>query len=126
MNEGDVQKEREVIPNTLSLRSPYAPVVPLQGEVSVANLLTLLDVSPDALIMVDQAGRIALVNSQVEVLFGYPRSELVGKQLEVLLPERFHAAHAVHRHRYPPSPPTPPIALRLDLHVRRTPATDFP
>src|SRR5260370_12745220 len=112
MNEGDVQKEREVIPNTLSLRSPYAPVVPLQGEVSVANLLTLLDVSPDALVMVDQTGRIALVNSQVEALFGYPRSELVGKQLEVLLPERFHAADIVHRDRYaaPPRPrPMPPV-----------------
>src|SRR5260370_29364803 len=110
MNEHDVQKERagaeldptpslaganeepQVIPDTHSRHSPHAPVVHLQGEVSIANLLTLLDVSPDALVLVNQAGRIAHVNSQVEALFGYRRSELVGKQLEVPLPDAFHAA----------------------------------
>jgi PAS domain-containing protein len=111
MNEDDVRKARgadngrEVIPDTRSLHSP----LPLQGEGSWASFLTLLDVSPDALVMVDSAGRIALVNSQVEALFGYPRSELVGKQLEVLLPERFHAAHALHRERYAASPRTRPL-----------------
>jgi len=126
MNEDDVQKEREVILDTRAPHSPYAPVVPLQGEVSVANLLTLLDVSPDALVMVDQTGCIALVNSQVEALFGYPRSELVGKQLEVLLPERFHAAHAVHRERYTASPRIRPMGVGLELYGRRKDGTEFP
>ena len=126
MNEDDVQKEREVIPDTRSLHSPPAPVLPPQGEGSVANLLTLLDVSPDALVMVDQAGRIALVNSQVEGLFSYPREELVGKQLEVLLPERFHTAHAVHRERYAASPRTRPMGAGLELYGRRKDGTEFP
>src|SRR6266705_710553 len=132
MNEDDAQKARgadngrEVIPDTRSLHSPGAPRLPLQGEGSWASFLTLLDVSPDALVMVDAAGRIALVNSQVEALFGYPRSELVGKELEVLLPERFHAAHALHRERYAASPRTRPMGAGLELYGRRKDGTEFP
>jgi PAS domain S-box-containing protein len=144
MNEDDVQKEpegveqdlspsgegvdneREVISSRRSLHSPHAPFVHLRGEVNNANLLTLLDVSPDALVMVDQAGRIALVNSQAEALFGYPRSELVGKQLEVLLPDRFHAAHALHREHYATSPRTRPMGVGLELYGRRKDGSEFP
>ena len=144
MNEDDVQKEpegveqdlspsgegvdneREVIASPRSLHSPHAPFVHLRGGVNNANLLTLLDVSPDALVMVDQAGRIALVNSQAEALFGYPRSELVGKQLEVLLPERFHAAHALHREHYAASPRTRPMGVGLELYGRHKDGSEFP
>ena len=144
MNENDVQKEREgaeldptpsraganneheVIPDTRSRHSPYAPVVHLQGEVSMANLLTLLDVSPDALVIVNQAGRIEHVNNQAEALFGYQRSELVGKQLEVLLPERVRAAHVLHRERYTASPRTRPMGVGLELYGRRKDGTEVP
>jgi PAS domain S-box-containing protein len=132
MNEDDARKakgadnERETIPDIPSLHSPYVPRVTLQGEISEVSLYTLLDVLPDALALVDSAGHIALVNSQAEVLFGYPRSELEGLQLEVLLPERFHAAHALHRERYAVSPRTRPMGAGLELYGRRKDGTEVP
>ncbi len=144
MNEHDVQKEQEgaeldptpsraganneheVIPDTRSRHSPDAPIVHLQGEVSMANLLTLLDVSPDALVIVNQAGRIEHVNNQAEALFGYQRSELEGLQLEILLPERFRAAHVLHRERYAASPRTRPMGVGLELYGRRKDGTEVP
>src|SRR5579864_4155891 len=92
MNEDDQKRERgadderEGRALARSLPAKPAPHVSLQGKGSWANLLTLLEVSPDALVLVDSAGRIASVNSQTEALFGYPRSELEGAALEALLP----------------------------------------
>src|SRR5215813_12435437 len=106
MNADDASKaqgagnESEEIASPSSPHAPHAPRVSLPGEISEASLLTLLDVLPDALVLVDAAGRIVVANSQMEALFGYTRSELDGLQLEVLLPERFHAAHVLHRERY--------------------------
>jgi PAS domain S-box-containing protein len=132
MNEDDGRKakgadnEREAIASPPSLHAPRAPRDPLPGEISEASLLTLLDVSPDALVMVDQAGRIVLVNSQVEALFGYSRSELEGLPLEVLLPERFHAAHLLHRERYAAAPRIRPMGAGLELYGRRKDGTQVP
>jgi len=132
MNADDVWKtrgadnEREAIPDIPSLHSPHVPRVTLQGEISEVSLLTLLDVLPDPLVLVDAAGRIALVNSQAEALFGYPRSDLEGLQLEVLLPERFHAAHVLHRERYAASPRIRPMGAGLELYGRRKDGTEVP
>jgi PAS domain S-box-containing protein len=130
MNADDARKaqgadnEHEAIPNILALHAPRVPRVTLPGEISEASLLTLLDVLPDPLVLIDAAGRIAQVNSQVEVLFGYSRSELEGLQLEVLLPERFHAAHLLHRERYAAAPRTRPMGAGLELYGRRKDGTE--
>lgn len=52
-----------------------------------------VEAAPNAIVMVDATGRITLVNAQVESLFGYPRAELIGQMVEILVPERFRAAH---------------------------------
>ncbi len=132
MNEDDGRKakgadnEREAIASPPSLHAPRTPQVTLQGQINEASLLTLLDISPDALVLVDAAGRIALVNSQLEALLGYPRSELEGLQLEVLLPERFHAAHVLHRERYAAAPRIRPMGAGLELYGRRKDGTEVP
>jgi PAS domain S-box-containing protein len=67
------------------------------GEPADQSLFELLELLPDALLVVDDSGTVESVNRQAEGLFGYSRSELVGKQVEVLVPERFSARHA-HQH----------------------------
>ena len=93
---------------------------------SSASIHPLLDISPDALVIVDRNGNIALVNGQTETVFGYARTELLGQPLEVLLPQRFQVAHPTHRERYFSAPRTRPMGIGLNLVGRRKDGTEFP
>jgi len=95
-------------------------------QISSASFLPFLDISPDALVITNQAGTIAMVNEQATGLFGYPREELLGQQLEVLLPHRFHEIHATHREHYFSAPHTRPMGVGLELFGQRKDGTEFP
>ena len=69
----------------------------------------LLDTAPDAIVVVEERGVISLVNLQAEKLFGYPREELLGKSLEILIPERFRSGHTGHMSRFFRQPTTRPM-----------------
>jgi len=57
------------------------------------QLRLILDAVPDGMMVTDERGVIVFVNSHIEQMFGYPREELIGRDVEVLIPERFRAAH---------------------------------
>jgi PAS domain S-box-containing protein len=86
----------------------------------------LLESSPDAVVIVDEVGAIVLVNALTEELFGYGREELVGRPVEMLLPERFREQHSEHRSGYLLDPRTRPMGAGLDLAARRRDGTEFP
>src|SRR5690242_6586299 len=86
----------------------------------------LFNAIPDAVVAVDAAGTIVLVNHQAEHLFGYPRVDLIGYPVEVLLPERFHPLHHEHRADYMRDPRMRPMGIGLDLIGRRRDGTEFP
>jgi protein-histidine pros-kinase len=86
----------------------------------------LLEAAPDALLLVDDAGRIALVNTQVERLFGYAREELLGKPVEILVPDRLREVHPIHRAGYMREPRVRPMGEGRELHGRRKDGTEFP
>lgn len=101
-------------------------LISLSGEENWKNLLTWLDIAPDALVLADRAGYIARVNSQAEALFGYAHYELEGHTLEVLLPERFRAVHLLHREHFAASPRTRPMGASLELYGKRKDGSEFP
>jgi protein-histidine pros-kinase len=86
----------------------------------------LLESAPDAMVIVDQSGEIVLVNSQTEKLFGYPREELLGQRVEILVPERLRGTHPGHRGSFFAHPRARAMGAGLDLLARRRDGTEFP
>ncbi|GAA1599073.1 MULTISPECIES: PAS domain S-box protein [Kribbella] len=86
----------------------------------------LLEVAPDAILIVEADGRIARVNRQTEQLFGYSRDDLVGQEMEMLVPERFRRRHPGHRGRFFEDPRTRPMGVGLELFALRRDGTEFP
>lgn len=91
-----------------------------------AKFRALLESAPDAMVIVDVEGRIVLVNVQTEQMFDYPRRDLLSQPVEVLMPERFHAAHEGHRWGYFRAPRPRPMGSGLELYGRRRDGTEFP
>src|ERR1700752_1541591 len=86
----------------------------------------LLESAPDAMVIVDQAGIIFLVNSQTEKLFGYPREELLGHSIDTLVPPRFRANHPGHRDGYFGGPRARGMGEGRELYGLRKNGDEFP
>jgi PAS domain S-box-containing protein len=89
-------------------------------------LADLLDRAPDGVVIVDDKGRIMLVNEQTERLFGYPRDELLGERVEKLLPDAVRHRHGAHRAGYTAAPTTREMGVGLNLAGLRKDGTEFP
>ena len=86
----------------------------------------LLESAPDAMIIVDRSGRIVLVNAQAERIFGFSRAELLGEQIEKLIPKRFRASHVLYREGYSHQPKARGMGSGLELYGVRKDGTEFP
>lgn len=86
----------------------------------------LLDVAPDPIVITDAEGKIVLVSARVREVLGYEREELVGRSVEVLVPEGLREVHADHRRNYLRHPTTRPMGTGLDLWARRKDGKEIP
>ena len=86
----------------------------------------LLEAVPDAVIIVNRAGRIVCINEHAERLFGYGHDELLGQPIELLVPERFRDKHVADRDGYFAEPRVRPMGINLELFGRRKDGREVP
>jgi PAS domain S-box-containing protein len=109
---GDPEDLMSEAPSYASLSSPTA-------------LLGFLDAAPDTIVVVDTAGSIVIANGLAEKMFGYSREELIGRPIELLVPERFRGGHVGYRTNYFREPRTRPMGEGRELAGRRKDGTEF-
>ncbi len=84
-----------------------------------------VEASPSGIVLVDGEGRIVLVNTQTEKMFGYSRGELIGQSVEMLVPKRFGANHPAHRAKFMDMPKARAMGAGRELFARRKDGTEF-
>jgi PAS domain S-box-containing protein len=98
------------------------------GDMDRANLRfrQVVEAAPTAMVMVNKAGLIEMVNTQTEIIFGYSRAELLGQLIEILLPERFRHHHPHHRAVFFSDLSPRAMGTGRDLYGRRKDGSEFP
>ena len=86
----------------------------------------VVEAAPNSMVMIDWAGKIVMVNSQAERVFGYSRAELLGQPVEILVPERFRSRHPELRKTFLADPQPRLMGAGRDLHGLKKDGSEFP
>ena len=95
-------------------------------DLNVELLENLVELAPDATLIVDAAGTILYANRQVTSLFGYPQQGIVHSSIESLLPESVREQHRQRRRQFAENPRARPMGVGMTLFARRQDGTEFP
>jgi PAS domain S-box-containing protein len=96
-----------------------------ESRAAEQRFISFIESAPDAMVLASRDGTILLVNNQTERLFGYPRDELLGQPVEILVPPRFRGAHPGHRSKFFSEPLLRPMGVGLDLWAARKDGSEF-
>ncbi len=101
-------------------------VLTLPRELAERRFQELIEDAPDAIVQVDAGGVIVIANRTAEQMFGYSRAELLGSNVDLLIPAANRAAHSEHRSHFLRTGVTRPMGKGMgDLHARRKDGTEF-
>jgi len=120
----NVSLYRDSAGRTLSVFASLRDVSARKGEEE--KFRALLENAPDAMLIVDGQGEMVMVNAQAEKLFGYQRSELLGNQVEMLVPPRFREQHLRFRRSFYEDPKLRPMGIGLELFALTKGELEFP
>lgn len=98
----------------------------LPDNKSESRFIGLLESAPDAMVITSHEGEILMVNAQTEQIFGYNRDEIIGKKVELLIPDRFHHRHTAHRGEYVENPKVRGMGVGMNLFGKRKDGSEFP
>lgn len=93
---------------------------------SESKFMGLLESAPDAMVITNGNGKILMINAQTERIFGFNRDEIIGKEVELFVPERFRQKHTAHRRGYVENPKTRGMGVGMDLFGKRKDGSEFP
>ncbi len=131
-----IRKDGSAFPVSVTI----SPIHDLTGELVGASVITrdlttlkkaeqkfrdILESSPDAMVIVDKTRIITIVNSQTEKLFGYPRDEMLGQPVELLVPSRFHAVFSSYMNHFLANPVVREMGAGGELYGRRKDGHEF-
>ncbi len=96
------------------------------AQAEAERLRGLLEAAPAAMVKIDRNGLITLVNAQAEACFGYSRDEMLGRPVEMLVPERFRSGHQLFRADFLQRPQTRVMGAGRELFGLRKDGSEFP
>jgi len=114
-------------PNESTVSKNQTPFPPAEPESAAERRYRLMvEFAPNAMIMVAPSGVIVMVNAEAEHIFSYSRTELLGRSIEMLVPERFRAAHPEMRVAFFASPSARAMGAGRDLYGLKKDGQEFP
>ncbi|MDX1664468.1 MAG: PAS domain S-box protein, partial [Candidatus Promineifilaceae bacterium] len=121
-----VQEINEALESRVAERTRQLELQIVEHYNAERRFRSLLEAAPDGMIIVDEAGEILLVNAQAESIFGYPREELVGQPVEMLVPQMQQDAHRHRRSGYQHDPHARLMGSGIILEGQRRDGSTFP
>ena len=118
--------EADRLPALPSLHPPNTPSVAESLQASEERFHIVVESAPGGMFMINREGIILLVNSQMEQIFGYDRAEMVGRTIEMLIPERFRDAHPAQRNGFFAAPVVAAMGAKRDLLALREDGAEIP